>query len=157
MRQQIEQLLQRPDFAEGEAWRVRRFPANAEILRQGDNSRHVYWIRKGTVRVLGQVPVSEARQVRPGVCDLQSGEVFGELALFDDQPRSATVMAVDECELVEIDGEALLDYLERHTELGFAFLRQMMTVMVQRLRASDRQIFSLLAWGMRAHGIDQHL
>lgn len=157
MRQQIEQLLQRPDFSEGEAWRVRRFPANTEIVHQGDNSKHVYWIRRGTVRVLGQVPVDEARQVRPGVCDLQAGEVFGELALFDDQPRSATVMAVNDCELVEIDGEALLAYLERHPALGFAFLRQMMTVMVQRLRASDRQIFSLLAWGMRAHGIDRHL
>ncbi len=157
MKQQIEELLRQPGFAEGEAWRLVRFAPQDEIVRQGDTHKNLYWIRSGSVRVLGSVAMDEERQLRPGVCDLAAGEVFGELALFDEEPRSASVVAVDACELVEIDGNRLLDYLHAHPKQGYELLLAMMRIMVRRLRSSDHKIFSLLAWGMKAHHIDEYL
>ena len=60
----------------------------------------VHVISQGTVRVLGTVETGIARHVRPGLCDLGDGEVFGELCLFDREPRSARVVALTDCERI---------------------------------------------------------
>ncbi len=150
-------LLQHPDFREGEHWSNESFNANREIVRQGDTSRKVYVVRSGTVRVTGKVDIGDQRQVSPGVCDLGEGEIFGELVLFDNQPRSASVVAVTDCELIVVDGDKLMSFMEAHPELGFVVLKALMSIMVNRLRSTNKKIFSLFAWGLKAHSIDEHL
>lgn len=157
MREQIRELLRADDFRQGENWRKIDLPAGAEVFRQGEKGTELFFIEDGTVRVVGRVPLDDARYVSPGVSDLGEGEVFGELVLFDSEPRSATVLCVTSCKLIAINGERLMSYLEKHPERGFTLLRALIATLVQRLRKSNRKIFSLLAWGLKAHQIDEHL
>ncbi len=157
MNEQIKELLQLPDFRQGEHWRRCDFPAGAEVFRLGDGGMELFFIEHGTVRVLGRVCLDEERQVSPGVTDLTEGEVFGEIQLFDGEPRSATVVCVTACRLAIIDGEELVAYMERNPERGFDLLRALVTTLVKRLRKSNQKIFTLLAWGLKAHHIDEHL
>lgn len=157
MKDLIEALMKQADFHEGEYWRREHYAANQEIIHQGEQSKHLYYIEKGQARVLGQVDLGEKRKVSPGVCDLKDNEIFGELVLFDNGPRSASVVAISECDVVVFDGEKLMSYLRSHTDIGFELLNAIMTATVRRLRKTNEKIFSLFAWGLKAHNVDQHL
>lgn len=157
MQQTLRKLLQHPDFQEGRNWRRSRHAANDFIFREGDPADTLYLIEAGTVRIIADLELEQGRHIHPGVCDLEPGEVFGELALFDHQARSASVMAISECELIGIDGEQLLAFLDAHPETGYAVLRELLTSLVDRLRNTNRKLFSILAWGLKAHGLEQHL
>jgi CRP-like cAMP-binding protein len=150
-------LLDCPDFAEGEAWQRRSFRAGEVLLREGDLTPDVYVVLAGNVRVTGTVAVEGQRTVHPAFCDLGPGEIFGELCLFDDQPRSASVAAVTDGEVAVVPGRPLLAYLDAHPDMGYLILRAIISTLVDRLRTANRRFVSVFAWGLRAHRIDQHL
>jgi len=95
--------------------------------------------------------------MRPGIFELGEGEVFGELALFDPGPRSATVVAVVDCELAVLDGPSLLAFLDGHPEEGYGIMKDLVVTLVGRLRGTSRKLLAVLAWGVQARGIDRHL
>ena len=66
-------------------------------------------------------------------------------------------MAVSDCDLIVFDGEKLMKYLGEHTEIGFQLLHAIMGETVRRLRKTNEKIFSLFAWGLKAHKVDQQL
>ena len=105
----------------------------------------------------GNVDLDDARHIRPGFSDLAVGEVFGELALFDNQPRSATVTTVSACDLAVIDGARLMAFLDSHPELGYPLFKDLILILVKRLRSANQKIFALFAWGLKARGIDRYL
>jgi CRP-like cAMP-binding protein len=157
MQHPLHSLLQHPEFREGANWRRVEFCANEFVFREGDPADTLFLIENGSVRIIADLELEEGRHIHPGVCDLEAGEVFGELALFDRQERSASVMAVSDCALVAFNGERLLAFLDRHPEQGYAVLRDLITALVGRLRNTNRKLFSILAWGLKARGLDQHL
>lgn len=150
-------LLRDPEFVEGRDWRERHLAAGETLFAEGSPGETLYLLEAGAVRVTGGVELDQGRRIQPGVCDLGPGAVFGEVVLFDEGPRSATVMATHESRLIEIDGPALLRFLDAHPERGYRILRGLISVMVGRLRATNRKLLSLLAWGLKAHDIDGHL
>jgi CRP/FNR family cyclic AMP-dependent transcriptional regulator len=153
----LEALLTHPDFREGEVWQRRHYPPNTTLFSEGDAGQEVYLILKGAVRVLGNVDLDDARHIRPGFGDLGQGEVFGELALFDNQPRSASVVTVKECDLAVIDGEKLMQFLDSHPDVGFPLIKDLILILVRRLRMANQKIFALFAWGLKVRGIDKYL
>lgn len=136
---------------------LRDFLPGETIITEGEEGRSVYLIEHGQVRVSERVELEDRRHIQPGLCDLGPNEVFGELNLFHAAPRSASVVAIDSCRLRVLDAEGLVGFLDRHPELGYVVLRELFTVLSSRLRQADRRLGSLLAWGLKAHGIDQHL
>jgi len=157
MNKQIELLLSNPNFTKGEFWERVKISCGDQIIREGESGNSLYLIESGSLRVLGHVDIDGDRHMNPGVCDLKSGDVVGELVLFDSGPRSATVQAVEDCVLIEINGDKLMSFLEANTDIGFQLLRSLMTVMVGRVRKNNDKIFSLLAWGLKAHQIEKEL
>ncbi|MCB1774244.1 MAG: cyclic nucleotide-binding domain-containing protein [Gammaproteobacteria bacterium] len=137
--------------------RLRDFEPSETIISEGDEGRSVYLIESGQVRVSERVELEDRRHIQPGLCDLGPNEVFGELNLFQAAPRSATVVAIDSCRLRVLDAEGLVGFLDRHPDLGYIVLRDLFAVLSSRLRQADRRLGSLLAWGLKAHGIDRHL
>lgn len=157
MVQSLQSLLQNPEFTEGEYWHRADYPANHVLFQAGATGSEVYVLIKGQVRITGDVSLDDSRRIRPGVCDLQQGAVFGELALFDAGPRSATVTTLTPVTVAVIDGRRLLQFFDRHPEIGYRVLREIIQVVVDRLRHTNEKVWSLLAWGLKAHAIDRHL
>ncbi len=154
MRSVFRELLQDEAFEEGVHWRRRYFPAGEEIIRQGDASRSLFMVEKGTVRVVARIVINDRHTASPNVCDLEEGEVFGELALFDDQPRSASVVAHTDCQVIEVDKEQLLLFMEEHPRAGYGIIRTISESLVARLRATNKKIFALYGWGLKDHLTD---
>src|SRR5712691_12661024 len=102
-------LSQVPVFAElgsGDLGQVasaavpRSFPAGHVVFREGDTSDTCYIVRTGHARAVRVHP--DGRSLT--LANFGPGDIFGELAMFDDEARSATVEAIDDLEAVAILG-----------------------------------------------------
>jgi CRP-like cAMP-binding protein len=153
----LQQILESEDFPEGSAWRVRDFGVQEVIVREGDRDAHLYLVVSGNLRVTGQVAIDDARKMHPAICDLGPGDVFGELCLFDRGPRSATVEGMNAGRLIEIDADRLNQWMEAHPAAGLKTLQEFYRALIDRLRKANQRVESLVAWGLRAHGIDKHI
>ncbi|MEK6749150.1 MAG: cyclic nucleotide-binding domain-containing protein [Pseudomonadota bacterium] len=147
-------LLENPHFKEGEHWRRSHVPAGGAIISQEDSEKGVYLLQSGWARVIGRMVVDGERSVAPGVCDLGPGEIFGEVVLFGEEQRTASVVAVTECNLWVFDGPLLMSFLEEHPDVGFKFLSLLMRSSIRRMRNTNKKVLSLFAWGLRAHQIE---
>lgn len=153
----LAQLITRPDFPEGDAWTRRRVEAQTAVIREGDRDCRIYLVEQGTLQVVSSLELDGQRRVKPGIYNLEPGEIFGEFCLFHDQARTASVIAATDCRLVVIDGTHLRHYMEAHPETGYRLLWEMYTALIDRLCLSNKRVQQLFAWGLKAHQIEEHL
>jgi len=103
------------------ALQVRRYKAGSIIFNAGDAGTAMYVVASGDVNI--HLPGEDSRRI--SLKDLAHGEYFGELALFDDGPRSASALASTDTELLELRRETLAMYLETRPRAAMALLRTM--------------------------------
>jgi CRP/FNR family cyclic AMP-dependent transcriptional regulator len=107
----------------------RSFAAGQLIFNQGDVGSEMYIVARGHVNI--HLPGDAAQRV--SLKDITRGEYFGELALFDDKPRSASALATSDAVLLELSRATLSSYLERRPLAAMAILR----TMGERLRETN--------------------
>jgi CRP/FNR family transcriptional regulator len=117
-----------------EVSRPRRFAAGEVIFREGDASNTCYIVRSGHARALREHP--DGRQL--ALATFGPGEIFGELAMFDDERRSATVEAIEPLEVLAILGADMRRLMERRPRLAIALA----AALSRRLRASNERLAS---------------
>lgn len=105
------------------------------VFVAGEPSQFLYAILSGRIKV--QMSDAEGKEVILAV--LGSGEFFGEMALIDDQPRSATVITLEPCEFLTINKDDFRVCLAGNAEMAMLIMRGL----VKRLREADRKIESL--------------
>src|SRR5215471_11387690 len=106
--------------------RARRFQGGVPIVVAGRPGDAFYVILDGRASV--GVPGRRARRLGPG-------DYFGEMALLDDAPRSATVTADDELLVLEIGRAGFGRLLKQEPQIGLALLR----VLAARVRSLERE------------------
>jgi CRP-like cAMP-binding protein len=153
----IQSILSDPSLIETGIAERCRYEAGDVIIVEGSSDRSIYLIEEGAVRVSGRVELEDRRHIQPGLCDLGVGEIFGELSLFEAGPRTASVVAIEPCDLLVFDAEALAEHFDRYPEQGYRVLKSLFSLLNGRLRQADRRLEFLFAWGLKAHGIDRHL
>lgn len=99
--------------------RTRAFSAGQTIFAQGDSGRTMYIIEKGRVEI--HLPGDAQGPIL--LRNIGLGEFFGELALFDDKPRSATAIAATDAVLLELQHTSLEKYFELRPHAAVALLR----------------------------------
>jgi CRP/FNR family cyclic AMP-dependent transcriptional regulator len=110
----------------------RRFPAESVILREGDRGDTCYVMRSGRARVMREHPDGRAITLT----NLGPGEIFGELAMFGDEVRSATVEAIEDVEVLAILADDLKRLLRDHPEIAVKLL----AALGQKLRDANERI-----------------
>ena len=104
------------------------------IFRQGDPGDKFYLIRTGRVRVF-----REDASLETELSVLQAGDDFGEMALFMDEPRSATVAALEETRLMVLSKEQFQSILKGFPNVTFAFVRQMSERLLRNANVMRRE------------------
>lgn len=91
-----------------------------EIVRQGEAGDCMYVIQAGRAEVVRSEGGKESR-----LAVLQEGDVFGEMALFDQEERSATVRALGEVRALTVDKRTFLRHVHEDPSLAFRILQKM--------------------------------
>jgi CRP/FNR family transcriptional regulator, cyclic AMP receptor protein len=138
----------------GKRMSERKFATGEAVFHQGDQGSSMYVVLSGAVQIFLPGKGDEPRVV---LKDARTGEYFGELSLFDDKPRSASVEAVVETTLLELTREDFGDHLSKSKNAAMAILAEM----AERLRETNallsqraardvvKEIEENLTWGQR--------
>jgi CRP/FNR family transcriptional regulator, cyclic AMP receptor protein len=103
------------------------FGANQRIFKQGDEGRSLYIVVSGRVRV----HIDDKQ-----LAIFPKGESFGEMAVFDAQPRSATATTLEPCECLELTQEQLYEAVEETPEIAVNIIK----VLSRRIRELNEKI-----------------
>jgi uncharacterized membrane protein len=115
----------------GQRLTERKFAPADSVFKMGDKGSSMYIVLSGSVQIF--LPGGGEGSERVVLKDLRTGEYFGELSLFDDKPRSASVEAVVETVLLELTREQLAEHLGRSKTAAIAILSEM----AERLRETN--------------------
>ena len=112
-----------------------RFPAGTVLFREGDPAGEMYVIHSGRVQL--------SRKLRGRdtiIAVLPQGEFFGELAVVNSRPRSATATVVEEAVLLVIEPKAFEQMVRRNAEIAVRMIRKLAV----RLDQLNQQVEVLL-------------
>lgn len=109
------------------------FAPGAHIVKEGSVGNHMYIILTGEARV-----EKTGRDGQVELARLAAADTFGEMALADNEARSASVIAESTCVLVRFNDQTIVEV----PEIGLKVYRNIAKVLSSRLRAADE----LLAW-----------
>lgn len=110
----------------------RKLKTGEMVFNQGDPGSSMYVVARGQVNIY--LPTDLVKPL--SLADIAVGQYFGEMALFDDKPRSASARAVEETLLYELARDVLSSYLERRPRAAMVILR----TMNERLRQTNAML-----------------
>jgi len=125
---------------------TRQYPRNMLIICEGDRSDSLYIVLSGKVKVF--LNDEEGKEVTLNIQG--EGEYFGELAMLDDAPRSATVVTLEETRLAVVSRSAFDECLENNPKIALTVIHGL----ARRLRELTENVRSLAlmdVYGRVAH------
>jgi CRP/FNR family transcriptional regulator len=127
------ETLEEPDLRRvAEVAVPRTFPRGRVIFREGDESDTCYVVSAGRARAIREH--GDGRTI--SLAHFGPGDIFGELAMFDDERRSATVEALDELEVVAILGADMRRLIREHPDLAV----KLVISLGRRLRETNERL-----------------
>ncbi len=122
--------------SKAEASFIVELEAGSFIFEEGDLGTEMYIIQSGKVEILKHQSDGEQRQL----AILLQGDFFGEMSILEDLPRTASVRAIADCKLVEINGSTFDQMLRKNPEIAVRMMRKLS----RRLRETDAMLRSVL-------------
>jgi len=117
----------------------REYKAGEPVFYQGDPGLGMYIIREGEV----SIRIAEGDGEDKEIAVLTDGDFFGELALLDESPRSATAICRTDCSLIGFFRTDLFEMIEQKTDLGLKIVMRLAEILAVRLRKTDKELSKL--------------
>ena len=114
----------------------RFFQAGETVFQQGDPGIGMYIIQSGSIYIV-QMPAEHI------LAELTAGDFFGEIALLNETPRSASAIAKSDCTLLCVSQPDLLGLFKRDPKLGVKVLTALSQITGQRVIQLDQDILTL--------------
>jgi CRP/FNR family transcriptional regulator, cyclic AMP receptor protein len=114
-------------------------PLGARIFQLGDPGDRLFMVLEGRVRISIRTPSVGASATEHVLAILGAGEMFGEMALLDESPRSADARVDERCRLLVIKKEDFDDLLFFHKDLAYEVLWSSVRVLSARLRETNER------------------
>jgi CRP-like cAMP-binding protein len=109
---------------------LKSYDAGEEIFCQGAIAHSFYVIQYGRVRI----DLVEEDDTHIEIATYGTGSHFGELALLDNEPRSANATAVTQSDIIRIPYASMIDLLEGNSHIAIHFYRELSRFLCSRLR-----------------------
>ena len=126
----------------------KKIKAGEMIFRELDDSDALYVVEQGQVVVSKHV----SGEMEIVLTRFYPGDFFGEMGLFDSAPRSASAHAELDTILWRLDREVFHQILSNYPEIAARICYRLVTVFIQRLRATNDQAREAIRWGLEATG-----
>jgi CRP/FNR family cyclic AMP-dependent transcriptional regulator len=121
----VERILHRREYIRGEM-----------IFKQGERGMGMYIVQKGRVAITSEPENQE-------LFELKDGDFFGEVALLDESPRSATAIAKTDCSVFGFFQPDLFGLIARDSRLGVKIVLRVARLVGQRLRQANERAHAL--------------
>ncbi|MBD3182101.1 cyclic nucleotide-binding domain-containing protein [Candidatus Poribacteria bacterium] len=108
------------------------------IIEEGTEGQEMFFIKSGAVKISMGVGKEERT-----LAILQSGSLFGEMALLDSGPRSASAVALEETTLLKIERESFYNILMQRNKAASQLLAAIAKLVSERLRKTDNRLAAL--------------
>jgi len=141
------------DLEEGEIHKVlkrtrhRKFSAGAVIIQEGEPGDSLFIMQEGEVEITKQLTLAldedtpkERVMIR---LRAENGVYFGEMALLENENRSATVTALSTCSLLELYQKDFLELIEQNPAMGVKLLLRLAQVLSRHLRKTNQDVVKL--------------
>ena len=135
-------MSQIADFFE-KLGRKRSFRKQDLIFKEGGKPDSVFYIEKGEVEIFTKK--YEGKKV---LAILREGEMVGEMSLFENSPRSASVSAIEDSILLEVSKDKFYKFLKDEPQKAFDFATEIVEIISQRLRTSNSYLASLFSFSL---------
>jgi CRP/FNR family transcriptional regulator, cyclic AMP receptor protein len=113
------------------------------VFKEGSVGREFYIIVQGAIAINKNVAGGRKRNLS----NLRQGDIFGELALFDSQPRSADAEVSDDATPVVFPNDQFLDLLSKDHAFASLVQRRIINILCKRLRETDDMLNEGVIWG----------
>ena len=113
---------------------VRRYEIDEIVFRQGDPGVGLYILREGEVSVFSE---NIKDMTKTCITKLAKGDFFGEIALLNEAPRSATIITSKETVLLGLFRTDLLGLMDTDPRLGLKIVYRLAQIVAERLRGSS--------------------
>ncbi len=113
----------------------KKIPANTVLFNEGDAGEEMFILQTGRVKISKRI-----RGVEKTLATLEKGEFFGEMAILNDKPRSATAETLEECDMLVIDRKTFDALIRGNSEIAVRFIKRL----ADRLREANDQMESLM-------------
>jgi len=116
-----------------------KYKDNEKIFSEGDSGDSMFIIKKGTVKIY-----KESLKRKKQIALLSDGEFFGEMALIENAPRSATAIAGGETILIKLSIDSFKLLKLNHPATGFKVIDVLLKFMSQRIRRTTKKAAKLI-------------
>ncbi len=113
----------------------KKIPPGTVLFHEGDRGEEMFIIQTGRVKISKRI-----RGVEKTLATLEKGEFFGEMAILNDKPRSASAETIDECEMLVIDRKTFDALIRGNAEIAVRFIKRL----ADRLRETNDQMEALM-------------
>ena len=116
------------------------YPANKVIFKEGDLGDFIGFVLSGKLEVKKQTEFKGNQLI---IALLSKGAMVGELSMFDQHKRSATVEAVEETTLMILRNEAMESLIKQHPYTGIKILKALIRILALRLRKATERLTTI--------------
>jgi diguanylate cyclase (GGDEF)-like protein len=124
----------------------RRVEKDFVIIHEGDPGKDMFILLSGLLSAY----VSQFDGSRQWIFDIKPGDFFGEMSVIAGEPRSATVIAREDAEMMVLPGDGFYRFLQEYPQAGIKFLRAIGKVQNTWLDQTSRHLEEILRWGETA-------
>lgn len=113
----------------------KRFSTGTVLFREGDRGEEMFILQSGKVKISKKI-----RGVEKTLATLEKGEFFGEMAILNDKPRSASAETIEDSDMLVIDRKTFETLLRSNVEIAIRFIKRL----ADRLRETNDQMEALM-------------
>jgi len=117
---------------------IRKYKKDEVIFNENEPGAALYIIEQGKVEIFKSYDSNPIL-----LTTLEEGMFFGELALFDEKPRSATVIATNDCTLIALSKPDFMLFCKKEAKIGNKIIMELGKILSSRLRVANEQIEEL--------------
>lgn len=116
------------------------YPAHAVVFREGDPAEFIGFVLSGKLEVKKQTEFKGNQLI---IAILTKGALVGELSIFDEHARSATVEAVEDTSMLILRNDAFETLLKEFPEIGIKILKGFIRTLSLRLRKTTERLTTI--------------
>ena len=124
--------------------RIREVEKGEEVVSEGEDGGTLLLIRKGRAEVRKALDTAKHKYLR----ELRTGDFFGEMCFLHKAPRSASVVALEKCEILELNNDDFDRLAEKYPEIGLKVYRNIAVELVERLRRNNEELKRAVLWAI---------